>query len=106
MDCFLKSYYDSTYGNCQRFNTGIKYPLRTVDNKNDALRLFVFLGLSTDPKILFDSWTNGVLISIDDQEKYPISLKKGIAIKPGTLAQIVIITFDYFFYFMMSDLNN
>lgn len=51
--------------------------------------MVVFLGLSSDPKNLYDSWTNGLVVSVDDQNNYPISLKKGIAVKPGTMAQMV-----------------
>lgn len=51
--------------------------------------MVVFLGLSSDPKNLYDSWTNGLVVSVNDQNNYPISLKKGIAVKPGTMAQMV-----------------
>jgi hypothetical protein len=51
--------------------------------------MVVFLGLSSDPKNLYDSWTNGLVVSVDDQNNYPISLKKGIAVKPGSMAQMV-----------------
>jgi hypothetical protein len=49
----------------------------------------VFLGPTIDSKNLYDSLTNGLMISVDDQRNYPISLKKGIAVKPGSMAQMV-----------------
>ena len=60
-----------------------------MDSKNDILRLIVFLGPTVDSKNLYDSLTNGLMISVDDQRNYPISLKKGIAVKPGSMAQMV-----------------
>lgn len=86
---FELSYYDPTFGNCQRFNTGKNNILRTVNSKNDFIRIIVFIGPSTDQNNLYNSWATGMLVSVYDQEDSPISLQKGIAVKPGSMAQIV-----------------
>jgi hypothetical protein len=91
----LEWFYDTTFGNCFRFNsgynlTGGSIALKTSNRYSlDGLSLVLFTGMSNVNTQILDLFgSSGIRIVIHDQQTRPIVHNEGLDIKAGTKNRI------------------